>query len=461
VARRNAIERRLDELADQWNDFVEDPAARLLRWVVRDDEYRVLEAFVQCEQDEAAGRLPDLFLRFDEPFQDVDRYGAILREALVAGYEAAREEAAEEVDGATRPDGDAGGSDGDDRAARDGRATAPTDGLALTWRPPEPGGGHSLLDFVEACAALHAHHADRVEKVALVLTPETVSDAGEWSRWLHAFAERLPEPVRAAVVDPADAPELAGLAEALPERVRTVVAELDMPAAVAELSRSGGTATPDGRFRTLFAALGQALSAGDLEGARSHADRALAVTGEHGWTHLGAAVHMALAGGYLSAGDHREAVRTYAEADAAGQELEESGEEVGSELRVQAGMGAGAAFLAAGDTASAARAYGATADHAEKAANTLMLLECRRMSAWCHEQLGNVERSWADGLEALAVAEGLPEEERATSTVPFVAEGLLRLAGDSPSHQRLVEERMGELLGADWRSALGSGPDFT
>jgi hypothetical protein len=454
VARRNPIERRLDQLADQWNDFAADPAARLLRWVVRDDEYRVLEAFVHCEQDEAAGRLPDLFLRFDEPFEDVDRYGAILREALAVGYEAAREEMREEEGESAEPAGDGSG-------AGEGERPDTTGGLTLDWRPPPPSGRHSLLDLVDACASLRAHHADRVEKLALVLTPETVADEGEWARWLHALVERIPEPVRAVVVESADDPGLEALAEALPERVRTVVAELDMPGAMMELARAGGTADPGGRFRVLFAALGQALSAGELSKAREHANRALALTAGNGWTHLGAAVHIALAGGYLSGGDHREAVRTYAEADAAGRELEEAGEEVGSELRVQAGMGAGAAFLAAGDAASAARAYQATSVHAERAGNTVMLLECRRMAAYCHEQLGAVERSWEEGFRALDVAEALPAEERAASTIPFVAEGLLRLAADAPLQRRAVEERMVALLGPDWRSALDPGPAFT
>ncbi|MGD2067126.1 MAG: hypothetical protein PVI57_00470 [Gemmatimonadota bacterium] len=329
----NAIADRLDLLHDQWNEFATDADARLLRWLVREDEYRMIEAFVQTEQDEVAGDIPDLFLRFVAPFEDVDSYGAALRESLVEQYEVAREEIragqAEEEAGAGAP-GEAGEAEGAGEGDAGSTVGAPVDDLELTWSAPPVDDRHSLIAFLEASESLQAHHSDMMEKLALILTPETISDVGDWERWLKAFAERLPDTVRAAVVDSAEAPELDALAEALPKRVMTVPADLDMPAAVAELARSGGTSTPDGRFRVHFTAMLQSLGEGDFDGAHHHGAAAEAVATENGWKHLVGAVHMALAGGYLGAQRHDEAIRHYRQVDRVGAEIEaeaEQGEE--------------------------------------------------------------------------------------------------------------------------------------
>src|SRR5690606_41412649 len=89
---KNAIEQRLDRLHDQWVEFSTAPEPRLLHWLVRQDEYRMVEAFLQKESDDAAGELPDIFFRFDEPFQDVNQYGAALLDGLVAQYAVVRED---------------------------------------------------------------------------------------------------------------------------------------------------------------------------------------------------------------------------------------------------------------------------------------------------------------------------------------------------------------------------------
>lgn len=431
MANRNAIARRLDRLNDQWNEFAQYPEARLLRWIVRDDEYRMIEAFIQTEQDDAAGEIPDLFLRFTEPFQDVNQYGSALREGLIAQHAVARDELEGEDD------------------------------VDMSWEPPAADGRHSLIAFIEACTTLQAHHAESMEKLALILTPVTVADDAEWLRWLRAFAEHLPDTVRAAVVDSAEAPVLEALAKELPERVRSVPADLAMPAAIAELARSAGTSGPDGQFRTLFAMLGQALGKGDMDGARRSADGALAVAQENGWTHLVAAVHAALAGGLLGAGLHAEAIRSYGAADRAGAELASSGDPTGAKLRLQAGLGACAAMVAAGDHAAAALAYGATAAQARRCEDKLMLLECWRMAAWCHEQNGDTAQAWECGLKALDAGEQLEPPDRAGSTLAYAGDGLLRIAAHSPEHIGIVENWMMTLLGADWRASLTATPAFT
>jgi len=423
---KNAIARRLDRLNDQWNEFASDPDARLLRWLIRADELRVVEAFIQTEQDDRAGEIPDLFVTFIEPFDDVASYGASLRASLITQYEDAKPELREV-------------------------------GIDDTWTPPPAEGRHSLTAFIEACASLHSSYGDLIEKLAVFLNPTAVKDKSEWQRWLRALVERLPPDVRIAAVDSVESPALAALADALPTRVRTVAADLDMPAATLELSRAGGVTTPDGQFRVQFAALAQALQKSDLAAARSRAEVAGAIAHDNGWAQLVSAVHLALAGGLMAAGEWGEAISRYYNADTAGAELEAQGDAMGSKLRLHAHLGRAATLFAAQDYLKAAAAYEAATRIATKADDALMLLECWRMAAHCHEHAGDMIRAWECGLQALDAGEVLPPENRTHSTLPFAGEGLLRVAEAASGDVQMVDRRLTELVGTpDWRALVAA-----
>jgi hypothetical protein len=426
AAPKNAIARRLDRLHDQWNEFASDEEARVLRWMIRADELRVIEVFIQTEQDDSAGEIPDLFITLTDPFEDVVSYGETLRASLLAQYEEARPELRE-------------------------------DGIDDDWSPPPPEGRHTLTAFIDTCASLRDRYADVTERLAVFLMPAAVKDNAEWQRWLGAVSQRLPREVRVAVVDSVESPVLAGLAEANPARVRTIEAGLDMAAATMELARGGGVATPDGQFRVQFAALAQALEKGDLAAARSRADAAGAIAQTNGWGQLVAAVHLAFAGGLLSAGEWSEALSRYFSADAAGAQLEAQGDNMGSKLRLNAHLGRAATIFAAQDYAKAAAAYEDATRVATTAGDPLMLMESWRMAAHCHEQAGDALAAWECGLNALDASETMSPDSRRHSTLPFVGEGLLRVAGAASGDARTVDQRLTELVGTpDWRALVAA-----
>jgi tetratricopeptide (TPR) repeat protein len=426
MAAPNAIEQRLALLSDQWNEFATNEDARVLRWLVQDDELRVIEAFVASEQDERAGDTPDLFLRFTDAFTDVDGYGASLLASLLAEYEAAQPDLAES-------------------------------GIDATWSPPDAAGRHSLIVFLDACISVQRHYADSMERLALVLTPDTVSSDHEFARWLWAIAERLPADVRIAVLDSVSSPVLETLATTLPGRVVTTEAALDMPAAIASLARSGGTRGPDGQFRVVFTKMTQTLAKPDVDGAAVHADAASAIAKENGWLHLDAAVNLAMAGGFLSAGRHAEALEIYQRADSIGTATQQSDEELGAKLKLQAGLGVCSVYFAASDFAGAARLYEQTSAQAEASGDTLMQMECWRMSGYCHEQAGDATNAWAAGVRALDTAATMSDEDRHNSTLPFAGEGLIRIAGHSQQHAQYIDARMTELMGTnDWRAIVAA-----
>jgi hypothetical protein len=424
VSASNPIVERLDRLHDQWIEFSLLPDARLLRWLIQPDELRMVEAFLAKESDERAAELPDLFLTLPEPFVDVDSYGTSLRAAILAQYEGSR---------------------------------ANLVGAASAWHAPAPTPGtHSLAHLVDTCASLRAHFPN-MDCLVLVLMPSEVSDYGEWQRWLVGACRGLTASVRLLVVDDANAPALETLALAEPGRVRSVAADLDMPGALTGVARMGGTAGPDGQFRVKFAEMSTAMGAGDLDRARQSATGALAVASENGWLHLVAAVHFAMGAGLSGAGRQGEALASYQQADAAGKRLAGSDEALGHRLRLTAAFGMAAALVGARDFVKALGVYEGSAPMAEKVGDPLLLTECWRMAAYCHEQTADPAKAWERGFMALAAAEGIPAGERAGSTIPFVRDGLIRLAAGSAPHIEAIERRVAELLPGAASGATGGG----
>ena len=426
MAAKNAIEQRLDRLHDQWVEFSTAPEPRILHWLVRQDEYRMVEAFLQKESDDGAGELPDIFMRFDEPFNDVNQYGAALLDGLLAQYAVVREELEQ-------------------------------DGIAAEWQPAAPAPGtHSLTAFTAAAVSLHTHYADELEQLALVLTPTVVADPAQWQRWLIAAARGMPASVRIVIIDDIDSPVLAALEPDAEGLVASVPAELTMADAMVELAKAGGTAGPDGQFRVNFATLGQALGTGDLARAEQSANHAIAIARENGWTHLVAAVHFAMGAGLLNAGRPLEAVERYREVDAAGAQVEGEGEPLGTRLRMQGAFATGAAYVAAAAWDDGARVYEGAVPLTEALGEPLMTVDAWRMAAYCREQKRDTEGAWDFGHRALIAGEVIPPDQRPTSMLPYAGDALLRLAGSSRSHADAVHRRMVELTGTpDWRPDAG------
>jgi hypothetical protein len=88
---KNPTERRLDILYEQWDAFVQNPRARLLRWVIEGDEQPMIEAFLTVESDEDIGHTPDLFIRFSSAFSKPADHGFILLRELIGQYAAAQD----------------------------------------------------------------------------------------------------------------------------------------------------------------------------------------------------------------------------------------------------------------------------------------------------------------------------------------------------------------------------------
>jgi tetratricopeptide (TPR) repeat protein len=426
---KNAIERRLARIIELWNGFAQTPGLRLLCWRGDADELRLVDAMVEVEAEQPA--TPDLFLRLTSPFTDPSGYAAALLKELEAQYEASREGLREQ-------------------------------GLAAGWRPPAAVTGEADgLRLLHAASDLQATYGDRCELLVLCLAPERIEDPAGWRRWLERLGgSQIPATLRFMVGDPIAAPLLGGLDEALPDRVAVIEPRLDMPAAMEELARSEGKDGPAKDYRIHFLGLANAAGKGNLPAAEKSAGKALGVAGKEGWLDQEVAVHLALGAARLGRQAFAPAADSYRKAIEAARRAKAAGHPAGARLEMTAGMGLGGALLAAGQWPEAARVYAAVAPLAAAAGDRFTTLEAWRMAAYCHEQAGADAEAWRCADRALDVGSSLAEEERRSSTLPWVGLTLLRLLerhykeGD---HAMAMRARLDRLLGEGWAERIPGG----
>jgi hypothetical protein len=427
--RKNAIEKRIDDMVAMWNEFADNDQARLCRWLVQQDELDMVDVFVESQNSEA-GEIPDLIVRFETPFQSPNQYGFALAASLHEQYEKDREGMKEEG--------------------------IPSDWVCDKSRPGET----DIAAFVRTCESLRTYY-DYIEgHFVAYLVHSEISDMSSWIAWLlRLIQSELPSHMRMMVVDLETAPVFDKLCEAQPIRAVTVEPQLDMPGAMQELARAGNPAEPGVGFRKQFVALTNAAGKGDLDKVRRAGRAALAIATEQGWPQMKVVAHMAMGAAFLGAGKMADALQSYRSAGQVSSAAKEDGDPAGSKLEVQSGMAEGAALIADKDYAEAAKAYRRTAPLAAAAEDHLSAMECWRMAEYCHENLKEFPEAWSCGCAALESAKLLDEEMRLNTTVPYVGQAMLRITKHRQyrDQEQAVRQRMVELVGEDWEDKLEKG----
>ena len=429
----NAIERRLDELAERWLAFTDAPAPPVLRWLTAPSSVQMVDAFVAYQLDDA-GTLPDLFARFDLAFDPgAEPYGRTLTRALAEGVAA--------VDEADR---------------------------GAPWTPP-PAAGDDAVAFAAACRSLVEHYAGEdasgvplFEHLAVVLTPESATDLDALNDWAQRFAvASAADPrVRLLLIDRDDAPLFDAVAED-PQLVTTDPVDLDMNAAYAELATAGDPNDPGVRFRTHFVAMGGALGERGWAEAGRQGEAALAIAREHDWPDQQVAIHLALGSVALGEEALTAGLDRFRQARAAAEAAQAAEHPAGDALVVQTRICEAGALFRLARHPEAGVLYQDTAPLAAARDDITLTLECWRMASLCFELANRGDYAWAAGLRAMQTAETLDAEARRASTLPYVGQSLLRLAA-KPDYRHLgpdVDGRMRALVGDDWQDLLEPAPE--
>ena len=419
---KNAIERRLDYLAGLWSDFSGKPEARLARWLTDEEGARMMEVFFETQNEETS-ELPDLFVRINAPFTSADEYGYALSSALEQTYE-------------------------------ESRADLEAEGLDASWRAPDPAlSRDGVQAFAACCGSLRAHYKDTMVLLAIVLEPDHIADRHAWPWWLQAVLPYVPEGVRLTCVDRTEAPVLNELARLAPGAVVTIEPRLDMAAAQRELLQKAGGQGPGVDFRRLFLELAQCGPSTSPAEFDRKSRAALQITVDQRWPALQVAVHMLVAARHFGGHRPQEAIEAYRHAAAAAGEAKAAGDPAGDKLLVQSRFGEAAVLLGEGDYQGAAGLYEETAPLAAAGGDPLLTFEALRMAGHCWQQAGAKAQSWELYGQALETAATMDEQSRRASALPFLGRDLIALT-EIPAYRNyapIVEARMAELCGEDWR----------
>jgi hypothetical protein len=420
----NAIEERLDRVEEQWFAFTGEAAARVGRWRLDADGIRLVETFLEAQTREGTA-VPDFIMRLAVPFTDPLQHGVQLRLLFEEEIRAAAGDMAD--------------------------AQVPTD-----WMPPPR--DQRLDDIGELLSCMHSfklHYGSIFERVVVVLMPEGVSDAAAWAWWVERLVQRpVPEHLRTMLFDDAAAPLLDAVAAKYPVQCMTLAPELDMTGAIDELVKQVGGSTPADVYRRMFVGMSTAAQKGNIAGSVSLGARAIRVAQQQGWVQQVAVVHMALGSILMGAGRLQEAVAAFRASGTAAEASRDGGDAGSDRVVVQARLAEGAALLQEDAIDHAAAAYDAAGvlAEAQQPQDPMLMLECRRMSGYCHERLGRPDLAWHHLGMALKAAEEIDPSQRLQTTLPYVVRSIVGLT-EQPAYQRyrpLLEDRLTRILGPDW-----------
>jgi hypothetical protein len=423
----NPIEQRLALIEEEWFSFSEDPNARMARWRMDGDGIKMVEVFLESQTVEGSA-VTDFFMRLFLPFSDPARHGLELREGFIAEIAAAADEMREA-------------------------------GVDPAW--PVPPVDPALDDIGQLLTCVHAfsrHYGDITRRVVVVLMQSEIAHPALWVAWLERLLQRLPEHVRFMVFDTQQAPLLDELAHRYPVQVRTLAPELDMPGAMDALVRQVGGSAPADVYRRMFVGMSTAAQRGNIGGALALAASAIAVAGKQDWIQQVSVVHMACGSLLLGAGRIDDALSAFRAGGAAAAESAARGDPGSDKVVAHSKLAEGNALLQSEDYEAAAAAYeeAVAAVEAQSVPDTLLLIESRRMAAHCRERAARPDLAWTHLGAALQAGEGIEADQRNSTTLPYAAQALLRLASHpaASSQYAIIEQRVVQLLGPEWRMSI-------
>ncbi len=422
--KNNPVMQRVGTLTRNWNAFTANPEAKILRWCLKTDSARMLDAFLAWHTEEES-ELADLFIVLPVPFEDSATYSHQLVQHISDEFEAADE----------------------DLKSME---------LASGWLPAQSNGQmESCQDLIATNVSLHMHFSGVIEHIALVLMPPMISDHEEWTKWLSELANvsYWPSSVRVLVAD--WLPELR-LNKWAADHSEVIVSQkpvLDMPGLAQEILAHLPGSGPGFDFRKLFVQIGAAASDGQLNKVRLYADQALGIAKQQGWNSLGVAVQLMLAGALLAKGESEKSINIYREArDLAMATATDDPSRLSTIIISNFALSSG--LVGQGKYNEARKHYYEASKFAEESQDDFASFEARRMACYCTEQLGDYKKALQEGQEAMHVLESMEPDDRLQSTAPHLALRLMEMTGkpELAKEARGVEQLCNSTLKGDWRT---------
>jgi tetratricopeptide (TPR) repeat protein len=417
----NAIVKRQKQLTGQWSGFTDLPDARLCRWLINPDELSMLKAFYSLQISDG-NDTGDFFIKLSAPFANQNTYAYDLQKEFLSMVKQIQEEIEEPEIKLWKP-----------------LPKKPSDSPLLHFL--------SMTDLFARCINLSEGY------LVIYLQPQMITDNQSWLNWLMQVMQfGIPHKVRWMVMDDRRNPILNQVAKYFPKQTCSITPDLKMNAAINELASSGDPKNPGVQFRMAFVHLTQAIGKQDMALVEKTAGKAFRIAEKNNWPHMKVAVNMAKAGAYLGKKEYKQAYQIYGEGYQYASKAFKEGDPASGKLAVTTLFSQGASMLCAKDYDLALKAYLDAVPYTLETKDFYNQMEAWRMAGHCYQQLKDDKRAWDAYWNALETGPKLEKEIRPSSTLPFIGQELLTLAGKVKKMDlyKLIQDRMVFLVGNDW-----------
>lgn len=452
----NAITRRVDLLQDLWEDFLSAPQARCCCWSVSEDEFSMINTFFQINAHESSDS-PDIFIRLESPFQDINTYSQLLSEELAAMVEADRDGLAE-------------------------------NDIFIDWESK-----YRADDKNQAVGFLREffHFSDSLNveegSVVVFLSPASISNPQAWKQWWKdVLSLNIPDKILLMVCEEKENSFFTSIAKAFPAKTKVFSPRLEMDNAIRELLSEYGDQEDDStNFRKAYFELTSAVGAQDSEKIKQTAKTTLKLARKIGFPYLEVTVLSTTGNGFMRCGKSSAGIIAFDEAlkiadanqdqplviDMPELVMDLPGGNLYEQLAVQVLFFKAAGFLSLKkpDYEQALETYEQADERlanmlTKNKANTTKTdwtnggiihfhrSEALRMTGFCSEKLGRNQQALKIYTKAVALAEKMSPEMRASTMLPYVGQAMLNICSKEGMKKAYwkVQGKMEELLGEDW-----------
>lgn len=430
----NPIQREIEKLHEQWEDFL-NAKRPILRWHFLPDDIELGFGFIKIKE-QLDEKNPELFIHLHAAFTSSETFSYSLAEEL-------NQMIAEGIADAEL-----------DEAATQTQAATVHDWTAPDLNDCRIGYNALFRSCVHALRALD----DYIHYLVIIVTPTAVNNRAAYTQWWSDCCEinaryRWPANLKIVFFDIEKESSLALLAQQKPQHIYSMDAPVDMNAAVQNVLKEADDGSPQAAFRNITVALQSAVGKQDKVAMEKLSANAIALAQAHHWLDMWAVTLLTRAAGYLGLQAYDLALADYRTAQTICAQGEQENVPGCNKLQLQACICEGTCLFSANRFEEAANAFAKGAQLAESQKDSLMTLEGWRMASFCMERAGFKKIAWDYGIKALEIGSAMNEDERAHSTLPFLAQALLRLSpnGDVDQH---ITQRFNELLGQDWQKNL-------
>ncbi len=457
IKTKNAITRRIDLLQNLWDAFIRSTESGCCCcWSVLQEERSMIDTFFQVNAHESSDT-PDIFLKLESPFTNINTYGELLSQELATLIDADREDLA-------------------------------ADGIFIDWQIKyRADSKNHAVGFLREF--FHFAHSIELEegKVIAFLAPASISNPKAWNQWWkNVLTLNIPDQMLLMVCEEKQNRGLTELTKAFPDKIKVFSPDLKMNDAIRELMSEYGD-QEDGctHFRKAYFELTQAVGAQDGEQIKHWAKKSLALARQIGFPHLEVTVLCTTGNGFMMSGKTHAGITAFDEAlkiadlakdkplvaEMPDLKIDLPGGNLFEQLAVQVLFFKAAGFLSSNrpDYEQALEAYQTADDRLTKMLATnktnsneldwtnggiihFHRSEALRMTGYCSEKLGRHQEALKIYTRAVSLAEKMSPEMRQSTMLSYVGQAMLNICGKNGEKKKYwrIQEKMEELLGVGW-----------